>query len=113
MTERDQPTNRHLDQRLERIEGMLERLIRLETEHAASKEAIGRAFLAIGKLEARLEPLERDAPVVQLVKAWVLRAVWAIVAAALTAFLVLVIPNLTGRSVKAQPPAAIGDQLAK
>lgn len=110
MTNADQPSNRELDNRLMRIEGMLERLIRLESEHAASKEALGRAFLEIGKLAARIDPLERDAPVVQLIKNWVLRAVWAIVAAVIAAGLVLVIPNFGGRGAKAEAPAAFADQ---
>lgn len=100
----EHPSNRQLERRLEKIEALLERLVKLEIEHGASKEAIGRAFIEIGELKGRLVTLERDAPVVSLVKGLVLKLVLAILIGALGAMLALIIPNMSGSRQPVAPP---------
>lgn len=61
---------------VERIEGHMERLVRLEAEFGGVLNEINRLTQDQGRLEGRLASLEKDAPIVSLLKSWALRLVW-------------------------------------
>lgn len=55
----------------------IERLARLEERHGNTAIALERAFSAMGKIDARLQVLEKAQPVQDMTSNWVIKLIWA------------------------------------
>ncbi len=69
----------------------LEELARLQADNLAHKDTFNRLFERIEAMEARLQKLEAAAPIMELVRKWVLGGIWAVVLAVVGAILALVL----------------------
>lgn len=68
-----------IENTLKAISENLERLARLEQKHLETREAVGRAFDAIDKIDERVRSVELEMPTLKLIRKWVVTGVLGIV----------------------------------
>lgn len=91
---------------LKALEEAFTRLVLFEERQQTQKEAIGRAFSVLERLEARVAALEKAAPVQQRTTDMVDRVVWLVLAAAAGAVLSFVLVGRQQASGPALPQKA-------
>lgn len=64
-----------IEDTLKQIADNLERLAALEQKHLETRDAVGRAFDAIEKVDHRVRHVELEMPTLKLVRAWVIAGV--------------------------------------
>lgn len=69
----------------------LEELARLQADNLAHKDTFRRLFDRLEAMEARLQKIEASAPIMELVRKWVLGGIWAVVLSVIGAILALVL----------------------
>lgn len=68
-----------IENTLKAISENLERLAALEQKHLETREAVGRAFDAIDKIDERVRSVEFEMPTLKLIRKWVVTGVLGIV----------------------------------
>lgn len=90
----DRATLVQIERRLERIETALTALTALEYDHRNTKDALLRLSQDLKTHSERLAELEKQAPVAELVRKWVIGIIWIAIAAIAGALISLVVPTI-------------------
>lgn len=68
-----------IEQTLKAISESLDRLATLEQKHLETRDAVGRAFKGIEKMDERMRVVEMEMPTLKLVRKWVITGILGIV----------------------------------
>lgn len=85
-----------IERRLERIEVSLGTLTALEYDHRNTKDALVRVFQDLKTHSDRINIIEQQAPVAELIRKWVIGIIWIAIAGVAGAVISLVVPSMRG-----------------